>query len=213
MNQPMPKQILPHLVAASILLGCDQPQPATGTSKTPATTEEDSPRSLSKEVLPGSKARFANPVGEGQMPRTLAHDTPSMKEEARGQYSYLGAANKFKRICGFKMPEWVEPTEGEYYITKHGERFVSQASLKYKTDPVHIDALKAMVSKAYSKRWPEKVPLAINLSQPDPTGPAYWQTSYHILGKNYDSSSVTIGGDSEGSISVFNTIGPEDWDR
>ena len=133
------------LMACSMLFGCDQAQPTADSSKTASppgqASSSKSTRPFSKEVLPGNLSDFAKPVGEGQTPRTIVHDTPPMDREARGFYSDLGAANEFKAICGFELSEWVEPINGRYYITVNGSIFVSQASLKYKIDPNQRDEL------------------------------------------------------------------------
>ena len=169
-----------------------------------------------KEIVPGSRLRWdliARSRTAKDSPVETAHGTPQMNSEAVGPYSYQGSANEFKAICGFEIPDWVEPVEGEYYITKHGNQFVSQASLKYKTDPAQIEDFTSMVLASYAGRWPDKPPLVFYPTQSDPAGPKYWNTSYHIIGKNFDSSTISIGGDSDGNISISNTRGPEGWDR
>jgi hypothetical protein len=136
-----------------------------------------------------------------------------MDKEASGPYSYQGAANEFKAICGFMLPDWIEPMEGHYYITKHGKNFVSQARLQFKTDPSRIAELRAMVLRAYQERWPANAPMVPELSQPDPAGPEYWGTYYRIIENGFYRYKVSIGVNSDGSISLSNTRGPEDWDR
>jgi hypothetical protein len=216
MNQPMAKQILIFLVAAFILSGCDQPQPAIDTSKiskkSAPTTNTPSLPSHSKEVLPGSQARFATPAGEGEIPNTLIHDTPPMDKKAHGQYSYLGAANEFTSICGFEMPEWVQATEGEYYITKHGKNFISQAQIQYVIDPARLDELAGLIVENVAKQRPNLYAITFSM-QPIPGKPDAKSAGYEIKTESgrVDAYSMVLFAD--GNITLSNTRGPKGWDN
>lgn len=168
---------------------------------------------FSEEVLPESAKQYQHTPRSGDTPILIAHDSPPMDKEAIGPFSYLGAAREFQSICGFSPPKWVESVKGSYDVSLHSGEFVSQTHLECKIDSGRIDELTTLIAQAYLERWPDRPPLKWVFRQPDPSGLKYWTAYIWVKEGRMRLYDVTIGLDSSGKMRVFNTRGPDGWDR
>ena len=202
------------LIAGCFLIfSCGREEKAAGPLSQPGTLPGSLEDSFSKDVLLGNRERFQSQIGDEIDPRKLAHDTPSMEKEARGPYSYQGAAREFKDICGIAMPDWVQPIEGEYSVGKISGKFVSQAHLLFKIDPMKIPELQHSILQAYPRRWPKALPLVPIQVPSDSNGISYWGIQYQIIENGQYLYNVSVALDSNGGIRISNTRGSTDWDQ
>ena len=178
----------------------------------PASNSEAIGRLQSKNVLPGNQERFLQQSGQTTDPVILAHDTPSLNQEARGPYSFLGAAKEFSSICGLVMPDWVLPIEGEYNVGKISGEFVSQARLEFKIDPLRRDELIGMITEGTAIRRIGIPRLIFGSQQIENQAPARF-TSYAVIVNSKRSDKITIGLFSDGTVKLSNKRGPEGWDQ
>lgn len=135
-----------------------------------------------------------------------------MTSEACGPYSYQGAANEFKAICGFEIPNWVEPVDGHYYITKHGKQFVSQARLEYKIDPSRRDELAGLMIEGSATLRPG-LPAITFGTQPIEGKPDAKTSGYSLKQPDGRADEFSMVLFADGRVALSNTRGPEGWDR
>jgi hypothetical protein len=212
MNPRMKSSSLLFLLLLPLgLLSCDKKGARLPTVA--AKPEEKEVPTLSKfqsrEVLPGSRDNFSRPNRPQDTPKSLAHDTPSMDKKARGSYSYLGAAREFKAICGFNLPDWVEPLKGGFSVFHSGGGFVRQSTLEYKIDPARRAELEKLIAEANAREFPQRAPVIFHST----SGPAV-SSGAHIDfkpdGKVKESMAVRI--DEEGIVTLRASLGPVGWD-
>ncbi len=167
-----------------------------------------SSRHQSKKLPPGSQEDYDRYVKAGGGP-SIAHDNPPLDREATGVYSSLGAARVFRSICGFDIPEWVEPLKGNYFvdIRRHGP--VRQSWLEYKIDPARRTELEKLITEANAREFPQRHPVKFySGSNPAVSSGAY--IDFKSDGKVKESMAVRI--DEEGIVTLRASRGPAGWD-
>ena len=132
------------------LLSCDKMEaPPFSAAPESGEREESIPVIFqSKDILPGSKEAYFSSTWKNDIPRSIAHDIPSMDKEARGAYSYLGAARVFKSICRFDLPEWVEPIKGVFSVSMRRSGPVRHSTAEYTIDPARRAELEKLIVEA-----------------------------------------------------------------
>jgi hypothetical protein len=179
----------------------------------PSLTRSIQPVSRSKEILPDSRAKFDYTPRPGSASLETAHGVPPMDRLLRGPYSYEGAAAEFKDICGLIMPDWVEPSQGDYSVHRTTGAFVCQARLRYKIDPARKNELQEAILNALAIRWPGGPAPFTETVQPGPNGTSYWSAHYNVKQDKTILYNASIGIDTTGQVTISNSRGPEGWDR
>jgi hypothetical protein len=195
------------------LSSCNKESSSSATEQEPSVTSSMKSVNRSKEILPGSRGKFDYTPRPGSAAIETAHDVPPMDRLLRGPYSYEGAAAEFKDICGLKMPEWVEPIQGDYSVHRTSGAFVSQARLGYKIDPARKNELQQAILNAIATRWPSYPTPFTETVQPEPNGTSYWSAVYSVKISETILYNASIGIDTTGQITISNSRGPEGWDR
>jgi hypothetical protein len=214
----MRSNLLPFLLVLSWgLVSCDKtkdPFPSKENSsgaKAGQGIVPQSSRHQSKEVLPKSREVFERNVRPGQMRRTLVHDTPSMDKDSLGNYSYLGAAREFKAICGFDLPDWVEPREGNFTVSVKRSGPVRHSWLEYQIDPARRAELEKLITEANAREFLQRHPVKF-YSGSDPAVSSGAYIDFKPDGKVKESMAMAVSIDDKGTVTLRASRGPVGWD-
>jgi hypothetical protein len=210
----MKTDLLPFLLLFSWgLVSCGKTKDPSPLKENSSGAGEDiaplSSRYQSKEVLPGSREVFERDVRPGQTRRTLAHATPSMDKDSLGNYSYLGAAREFKAICGFDLPDWVEPREGNFTVSVKRSGPVRHSWLEYQIDPARRAELEKLITEANAREFLQRHPVKF-YSGSDPAVSSGAYIDFKPDGKVKESMAVSI--DDKGTVTLRASRGPVGWD-
>lgn len=193
------------------LLSCDNKEisPSVSVPEAGEKTEPIPERFRSMDVLPGSKEDMARYVKPGETPRLLAHDVAPLDKEARGAYSYLGAARVFKSICGFDLPEWVEPLKGSYSVDIRRRGPVRHSNVEYKIDPARRSELERLIVEASKSAFPQRHQITFVPSS-SLVGARVGPVAFESDGKVKESMAVRL--EADGKVVLRASRGPVGWD-
>lgn len=213
-----PEFLLCLLLLPSSLVCCRKKEtshPATGESSRAAGVEPIDhgipPASKYKsERLPrGSQEDYDRYVKAGGTP-SIAHDTPPMDKMASGIYSYLGAARQFKAICGFDLPDWVEPVKGNFTVSIRNSGAVRQSWLEYRIDPARRAELERLISEANARQFPQRHPVEFVQSSSQP-GTRVGFIDFKPDGNVKERMGATL--EEDGTVTLRSSRGPVGWDE
>lgn len=193
------------------LLSCDKKatHPSATAPKPEKRVESIPLKFQSEEVLPGSKEVYSSPIWENDIPLSIAHETPSMDKKARGVYSYLGSARVFKSICGFDIPEWVEPIKGDFSVSLRRSGAVRLSTVEYKIDPARRAELEKLITEANAREFPQRTPVIFYPSTSQ-VGARVGYISFKPDGKVKESMAARL--EEDGTVVLMASQGPVGWD-
>jgi hypothetical protein len=160
------------------------------------------------DVLPGSREVYERLVRNGGKAE-LADDIPSMSSKGIHFYSRVGSARAFMAICGFQMPDWVEPLGGRAGVSQVTGGTLRTSDLEYRIPTEKRGELERLVVEANAREHPRRLPVTFYSSTRE-EGTRVGSITFKPDGVMDESMSVII--ESDGVVRLRASRGPVGWE-
>ena len=210
--RPPFKSLLPisWVVISCGLVSCDRnvnpPRNPETLTKTPAAPVHRTFQA--DDVLPGSREAYERLVRNGGKAE-LADDIPSMSSEGIHFYSRVGSARAFMAICGFQMPDWVEPLEGRAGVSQVSGGTLRTSDLEYRIPTKKRSELERLMVEANTREHPRRLPVTFYRSSRE-EGARVGYINFKPDGVVDESMGVIIK--SDGVVRLRASRGPVGWE-